>query len=89
VDLDDLDSRRRARTYGTEVADVGMIAVSSSEESDLEEATEDGEISVGCRGCSLWLKVLFGVMEEEPAEKANYTLGDTGKGGAEEISSST
>jgi diphthamide biosynthesis protein 4 len=58
-------------------------------ESDLEEATEDGEISVGCRGCSLWLKVLFGVMEEEPAEKANYTLGDTGNGGAEEISSST
>ncbi|KAL2072538.1 hypothetical protein VTL71DRAFT_11881 [Oculimacula yallundae] len=33
-------------------------------ESDLEEAAEDGEISVGCRGCSLWLKVLFGVVEE-------------------------
>ncbi|XMA14159.1 hypothetical protein WAI453_006950 [Rhynchosporium graminicola] len=33
-------------------------------ESDLEEAAEDGEICVGCKGCSLWLKVLFGVMEE-------------------------
>ncbi|CAG8951293.1 hypothetical protein HYFRA_00008043 [Hymenoscyphus fraxineus] len=33
-------------------------------ESDLEEAAEDGEVNVGCRGCSLWLKVLFGVIEE-------------------------
>jgi len=34
-------------------------------EADLEEAAEDGEISVGCKGCSLWLKVLFGVMEDD------------------------
>jgi len=33
-------------------------------EADLEEAAEEGEISVGCRGCSLWIKVLFGVVEE-------------------------
>jgi curved DNA-binding protein CbpA len=32
---------------------------------DLEEAAEDGELDVGCRGCSLWLKVLFGVIEDE------------------------
>lgn len=38
-------------------------------EQDLEEAAEDGEISVGCKGCSLWLKVLFGVMEDLPDEK--------------------
>ncbi|KAG9236475.1 hypothetical protein BJ875DRAFT_503324 [Amylocarpus encephaloides] len=34
-------------------------------ESDLEEAADDGELNVGCRGCSLWLKVLFGVIEDE------------------------
>ena len=34
-------------------------------EADLEEAADEGELSVGCRGCSLWLKVLFGVVEEE------------------------
>lgn len=38
-------------------------------EHDLEEAAEDGEISVGCKGCSLWLKVLFGVMEDLPDTK--------------------
>lgn len=58
-------------------------------ESDLEEAAEDGEISVGCRGCSLWLKVLFGVMEEGQPEKASDTLGDAGKGEAEKLSSTT
>ncbi|TVY83446.1 Secondary metabolism regulator laeA [Lachnellula suecica] len=34
-------------------------------EADLEEAADDGELSVGCKGCSLWLKVLFGVIEED------------------------
>lgn len=43
-------------------------------ESDLEEAAEDGEISVGCRGCSLWLKVLFGVVEEGPPATSNDNL---------------
>jgi len=32
---------------------------------DLEEASDIGELHVGCRGCSLWLKVLFGVVEEK------------------------
>jgi diphthamide biosynthesis protein 4 len=32
---------------------------------DLEEASDIGELHVGCRGCSLWLKVLFGVVEED------------------------
>ena len=31
-------------------------------EADLEEAAEEGELNVGCRGCSLWLKVLFSVV---------------------------
>jgi len=36
-------------------------------EEDLEEASRggEGEVSVGCKGCSLWLRVLFGVLEEE------------------------
>lgn len=34
-------------------------------EADLEDAASEGEISVGCRGCSLWLRVLFGVIEDD------------------------
>lgn len=33
-------------------------------EEDLEEASSEGELYAGCMGCSLWLKVLFGVVEE-------------------------
>jgi diphthamide biosynthesis protein 4 len=57
-------------------------------ESDLEEAAEDGEISVGCRGCSLWLKVLFGVMEEAPPDKSNDKVGVTSGCEAGKFSSS-
>lgn len=36
-------------------------------ERDLEESCREGldEVWVGCQGCSLWLRVLFGVVEEE------------------------
>ena len=30
-------------------------------ENDLEREAEHGEIVIGCRGCSLWLKILFAV----------------------------
>ena len=30
-------------------------------EDELEREVESGEIVLGCRGCSLWVKVLFGV----------------------------
>ena len=30
-------------------------------EEDLEREVEHGEILIGCRGCSLWLKILFAV----------------------------
>ncbi|OJJ44507.1 hypothetical protein ASPZODRAFT_18088 [Penicilliopsis zonata CBS 506.65] len=30
-------------------------------ESDLEREAEHGEIVIGCRGCSLWMKILFAV----------------------------
>ncbi|KAE9381673.1 diphthamide biosynthesis protein-like protein 4 [Stipitochalara longipes BDJ] len=87
VDLDDLETDEvhgiwyRSCRCGD---DRGFLI----KESDLEEAAEDGEISVGCRGCSLWLRVLFGVMEEEPAETTNETFGDISKGEAGELSSS-
>ncbi|KAH8812591.1 diphthamide biosynthesis protein-like protein 4 [Xylogone sp. PMI_703] len=38
-------------------------------EQDLEEAAADGELDVGCNRCSLWLKVLFGVIEEDGEEE--------------------
>lgn len=34
-------------------------------EADLEEASDVGELLVGCRGCSLWLRVLFGVYKDD------------------------
>lgn len=33
-------------------------------EDELEEAEAEGEVLVGCRGCSLWRRVQFGVVEE-------------------------
>ncbi|KAJ5376678.1 DnaJ-domain-containing protein [Penicillium cosmopolitanum] len=33
-------------------------------EDELEKEVEHGEIVVGCRGCSLWLKVLFAVEDD-------------------------
>jgi diphthamide biosynthesis protein 4 len=32
-------------------------------EPELEKNAEDGELIVGCKGCSLWLRVLFGIEE--------------------------
>lgn len=34
-------------------------------EEDLEREVEAGEILVGCKGCSLWLGVLFAVVEDD------------------------
>ncbi|KAL1959722.1 hypothetical protein VTO42DRAFT_1308 [Malbranchea cinnamomea] len=34
-------------------------------EEDLEREIERGEVLVGCRGCSLWAKIVFAVEEEE------------------------
>lgn len=33
-------------------------------EDDLEREAEHGEIVTGCRGCSLWLKILFAVEDD-------------------------
>ncbi|KAI9371004.1 heme peroxidase [Aspergillus egyptiacus] len=42
-------------------------------EQDLEREAEHGEIVVGCRGCSLWMKVLFAVQDEE--DQSGHTAG--------------
>jgi diphthamide biosynthesis protein 4 len=85
VDLDDLDTDE-AQDIWYRSCRCGDERGFLIRESDLEEAVEDGEINVGCRGCSLWLKVLFGVMEEIPPEESNDHLGDTRKNEAGQFS---
>ena len=64
VDLDDLefveDSKADQETWtrSCRCGDDGGFVVT---EKELEANAEDGEVIVGCRGCSLWLRVLFGV----------------------------
>jgi len=42
-------------------------------EDELEENVDGGEIVVGCRGCSLWVRVLF---REDPTPSQKDDLGD-------------
>lgn len=72
VDLDDLE-RDEAQGTWFRSCRCGDKRGYLIRESDLEGAVDDGEISVGCRGCSLWLKVLFGVMEDTQAMDARDT----------------
>jgi diphthamide biosynthesis protein 4 len=60
VDLDDLtyDEAKEIWTRGCRCGDDGGFVVT---EAELELNAEDGELIIGCRGCSLWLRVLFGV----------------------------
>jgi diphthamide biosynthesis protein 4 len=62
VDLDDLiyDERKEVWTRGCRCGDDHGFVVM---EAELELNAEDGELIIGCRGCSLWLRVLFGVEE--------------------------
>jgi diphthamide biosynthesis protein 4 len=53
-------------------------------EEDLEDAGEEGEVVVGCRGCSLWLRVLFGVVEEEDGVGIQHAQGLNEKDGHDE-----
>ncbi|KAI9931119.1 hypothetical protein ASPWEDRAFT_166932 [Aspergillus wentii DTO 134E9] len=39
-------------------------------EQDLEREAEHGEIVIGCRGCSLWMKILFAVEDEDAGDDA-------------------
>jgi len=62
VDLDDLsyDEGKEVWTRGCRCGDDHGFVVT---EAELELNAEDGELIIGCRGCSLWLRVLFGVEE--------------------------
>jgi diphthamide biosynthesis protein 4 len=68
IDLDDLtyDEAEQVWFKGCRCGDEHGFQV---READLEEASEIGELHVGCRGCSLWLMVLFGIVEEKPEER--------------------
>ncbi|KAK2628244.1 hypothetical protein QTJ16_002890 [Diplocarpon rosae] len=76
VDLDDLEVDEAQRIWYSSCRcgdERGFLIM----EGDLEAAAEHGEISVGCRGCSLWLIVLFGIMEEDTATGAADTKADS------------
>ncbi|PBP19134.1 Diphthamide biosynthesis protein 4 [Diplocarpon rosae] len=75
VDLDDLEVEE-ARGIWYRSCRCGDERGFLIKEGDLEAAAEDGEISVGCKGCSLWLIVLFGIMEEHTATGAADTKAD-------------
>lgn len=62
VDLDDLDfdEGKEIWTRGCRCGDDSGFLVT---EAELELNAEDGELITGCRGCSLWLRVMFGVEE--------------------------
>lgn len=62
VDLDDLvfDEAGEVWTRACRCGDERGFVVG---EEELERNAEDGELITGCRGCSLWLRVLFGVEE--------------------------
>lgn len=63
VDLDDLEyDEAQERWYRS--CRCGNDFGYSFQEGDLEEASDDGILMVGCQDCSLWLKVHFAVVEE-------------------------
>ncbi|KAL4946630.1 hypothetical protein BDV06DRAFT_218094 [Aspergillus oleicola] len=76
VDLEDLDCDEGAGQEGMDVwyrgcrcGDGRGFLVS---EGDLERESETGEVVVGCRGCSLYMKVLFAVQDgDEEGEEGN------------------
>lgn len=60
VDLDDLGYDDRTSSWWKACRcgqDRGFVIL----EDDLERVAQHGELFTGCRGCSLWLKVLFHV----------------------------
>jgi len=62
VDLDDLwfSDETGKWSRGCRCGDEGGFEVT---EAELERNAGDGEFITGCRGCSLWLRVLFSVEE--------------------------
>lgn len=62
VDLDDLNYDENSATWSRSCR-CGNEKGFMFGESDLEEASEVGELVVGCSDCSLWLRVYFAVLE--------------------------
>jgi diphthamide biosynthesis protein 4 len=69
VDLDDLNYDEMGEVW-LKSCRCGDERGFQIREVDLEEAADLGELHAGCRGCSLWLKVLFGVIEEKAEDHA-------------------
>lgn len=61
VDLDDLAFDEQSQAW-TKSCRCGVGGYSMTED-ELERNVDDRELIVGCRGCSLWLRVLFSVDE--------------------------
>lgn len=77
ADLDDLgyDEAENVWYKGCRCGDERGFLI---READLEEVADEGELGVGCRGCSLWLKVLFGVADDHGAVGTAQELGKEG-----------
>lgn len=62
VDLDDLvlDPDSSSWSRDCRCGDQHGFTVT---EAELEKHVDEGEIIIGCKGCSLWLRILFGVEE--------------------------
>lgn len=60
VDLEELDFDESSEMW-TRPCRCGSIPAFVVTEAELEKNVEYGELIVGCKGCSLWLKVLFSV----------------------------
>ncbi|KAM7207052.1 hypothetical protein V8F33_000151 [Rhypophila sp. PSN 637] len=72
VDLDDLDQEeddKKSEAKWYRPCRCGNPRGYLFSESDLEEASDLGELMVGCADCSLWLRVHFAVLEEEEEEE--------------------
>ncbi|KAL9127331.1 MAG: hypothetical protein Q9217_003770 [Psora testacea] len=64
VDLDDMLYAECEGTYYRSCR-CGRERAYVVREKELEQFGEEGEIRVGCKGCSLWIQVEFGVVEED------------------------
>ncbi|KAK5107817.1 hypothetical protein LTR62_000631 [Meristemomyces frigidus] len=63
VDLDSLDYREESQIW-TRSCRCGDTAGFVVTESELEHNIDEGELTVGCKGCSLWLRVLYSAEED-------------------------
>lgn len=63
VDLEDLafEEKENDKCFWYRACRCGDEQGFTVTEEDLEREAEHGEILIGCRGCSLWMKILFAV----------------------------